>query len=274
MTLSTALLTPISFIAISLYLASAGIVLLSVFQKDFIEKQRLAILVPAIIAVLLHAIVVLGQYTSSNSMPHDFFNMLSLVFLVIGLLFTTSALSKPIESLAIIVFPFSALAVLLNLGNNASIDQISTIGWEIQSHILLSILSYSLLTVAAFQAVMLSIQEKQLHSRHPTSFISSLPPLQIMEKLLFQTVGLGVFLLTFSLASGFIFLDDIFTQHLVHKTALSISAWIIFSTLLWGRWHFGWRGQTAIKWTYSGYVLLLLAYFGSKFVLQLVLQQS
>ncbi|ORU90341.1 MAG: ABC transporter permease [Cycloclasticus sp. symbiont of Poecilosclerida sp. M] len=274
MTLSDALFTPFSFLAAALYLASAGMVLLSILQLNVLARPRLAVLTPACIALTLHAGLIIGQYTANEGMAYDFFNMLSLVFLVIGALFVSSAFNKPIESLAIIVFPFSAAVVLSNLGNTGLIEQEQGFGWEIQSHILLSVLAYSLLTVAAFQAVMLSFQEKQLHNRHPTHFIRSLPPLQIMEGLLFQTVGLGVFLLTFSLATGFIFLEDIFAQHLVHKTALSISAWVIFSTLLWGRGHFGWRGQTAIKWTYSGYFLLLLAYFGSKFVLQLVLQQS
>jgi ABC-type uncharacterized transport system permease subunit len=103
--------------------------------------------------------------------------------------------------------------------------------------------------------------------------ILALPPLQAMETLLFQMIGTGLFFLTASLFSGFIFIEDLFAQHLAHKTVLSIIAWIIFSGLLIGRIRYGWRGHTAIKWTLIGFVLLLLAYFGSKLVLELILQK-
>lgn len=92
-----------------------------------------------------------------------------------------------------------------------------------------------------------------------------------MESLLFQMIGTGMVFLSVSLISGFIFIKDLFAQHLAHKTILSILAWIIFSSLLYGRIRFGWRGKTAAKWTLAGFVLLLLAYFGSKFVLELIL---
>jgi ABC-type uncharacterized transport system permease subunit len=87
-------------------------------------------------------------------------------------------------------------------------------------------------------------------------------------------LGTGVGFLTISLISGFIFIEDLFAQHLVHKTVLSILAWIIFSGLLIGRSRYGWRGRTAIKWTLIGFVSLLLAYFGSKLVLELILNRT
>ena len=92
-----------------------------------------------------------------------------------------------------------------------------------------------------------------------------------MESLLFQMIATGFALLTLALVTGFLFLEDIFAQHLVHKTTLSIIAWFVFGILLWGRWRFGWRGQTALRWTIGGFIFLMLAYFGSKFVLELVL---
>ena len=94
-----------------------------------------------------------------------------------------------------------------------------------------------------------------------------------MEKLLFELIWIGFILLTLSVASGFIFLDDMFAQHLVHKTILSIIAWCIFAILLYGRHAQGWRGTTAIKLTIAGFVVLMLAYFGSKFVLEIILQR-
>jgi ABC-type uncharacterized transport system permease subunit len=95
-----------------------------------------------------------------------------------------------------------------------------------------------------------------------------------METLLFQMIATGLAFLTVALISGFVFIDDLFAQHLVHKTVLSIIAWIIFSGLLVGRVRYGWRGSIAIQWTLIGFVLLLMAYFGSKLVLELILKKT
>lgn len=253
------------------YLASAGFIVTSLFTGKLPSKQRTFVLISAFVALLAHTLLITHSYGVNHALANDFFNMLSLVFLVISALFFFAAVTQPIETLAIIVFPFTSIAVLLNIGNAFPATPPVVFNGPLQTHIILSILSYSLLTVAAFQAIMLSFQEKQLHNRQTGKLIISLPPLQLMENLLFQVLSLGVFLLTFALATGFIFLDDIFAQHLVHKTVLSILAWLLFATLLWGRHFLGWRGQKAVKWTYSAYFALMLAYFGSKFVLQLVL---
>ena len=98
-----------------------------------------------------------------------------------------------------------------------------------------------------------------------------LPSLQFMESFLFQLIGVGFALLTLSLTSGWLFVDDIFAQRLAHKTLLSIFAWIIFGTLLLGRAFAGWRGRTAVRLTLVGFSLLTLAYFGSKMVLEIIL---
>lgn len=92
-----------------------------------------------------------------------------------------------------------------------------------------------------------------------------------MEKLLFQMIGAGFVLLSISLLTGALFLQDIFAQHLVHKTTLSIMAWLVFGILLTGRLVRGWRGKTALVWTLSGLGLLIVGYFGSKLVLEFIL---
>ncbi len=92
-----------------------------------------------------------------------------------------------------------------------------------------------------------------------------------MEQFLFQLITAGVILLTLSLMTGFLYVEDLFAQHLVHKTVLSLAAWLVFSILLWGRWRFGWRGRKAIRWTMAGFAVLLLAYLGTKFVIEFVI---
>ncbi len=143
----------------------------------------------------------------------------------------------------------------------------------LESHIVLSILAYSLLSIAAVQSILLFIQDARLRQHHPAGFIRSLPPLETMEGLLFKIIALGFLMLSLSLLSGLIYLEDMFAQHLVHKTILSIIAWGLFAILLFGRWRFGWRGQIAIRWTITAFVVLMLAYFGSKFVIELILQR-
>lgn len=264
----------LTLISAFMYLCSAGIVATHIVASKAFNRQRSIVLTSTFISILIHLSLVVHSYSINNTVPYDFFNMLSLIFFVISVLFLLTALTHPIETLAVVVLPFSAIAVLLNIGNETNTEVSLALEGALQTHILLSVVSYSLLTVAAFQAIFLSIQEKQLHDRQVSRFISSLPPLQLMERLLFRTLSLGVLLLTFALATGFIYLDDIFAQQIAHKTVLSIVAWFVFATLLCGRHYLGWRGQLAVKWTYGGYFALMLAYFGSKFVLQLVLNQG
>lgn len=264
----------LSVLTALIYFVVAGFMVSNLIKEKQTNNLRQIVLSGAFVAICLHALLLTHNYQLNHVITNDFFSMLSLVFLVITVLFTVSAFTQAIETLAIIVFPFSAIAVLLNIGNPVQTSNAVSLDGALQTHIVLSILSYSLLTIAAFQAIFLSIQEKQLHNRQPSRLINHLPPLQVMEVLLFRVVSLGLFLLTFALATGFIFLDDIFAQHLAHKTFLSILAWLVFATLLWGRHFLGWRGQKAVKWTYGGYFSLMLAYFGSKFVLQLILNQS
>ena len=113
-----------------------------------------------------------------------------------------------------------------------------------------------------------------LKHRHTLGIIQILPPLQLMETMLFELLWIGVILLTISIVSGVLFIDDIFAQHLVHKTVLTIVAWVLFSVLLWGRHQLGWRSQTAVRFTLAGFAILMLAFFGSKLVLELLLQRT
>ncbi len=138
-------------------------------------------------------------------------------------------------------------------------------------HALLSIVAYSILTLAACQALMFAFQEHRLHTGGSLALLRALPPLATMEVLLFQLLWTGLIVRTASIITGFVFLEDMFAQHVVHHTALSLSSWVIFAILLWGHHVRGWRGVTAIRWTLTGFVLLMLAYFGSKLVIEIIL---
>ncbi len=136
---------------------------------------------------------------------------------------------------------------------------------------MISVVAYSLIMLGAIQALLLAYQDYSIRTHNPGGFIRYLPPMHDMETLLFQFLGFGFVCLSASLLTGFLFLEDIFAQHLVHKTVLSIVAWFILAVLLFGRFQFGWRGKTAIRWTLFAFAFLMLAYFGSKLVLEFIL---
>jgi ABC-type uncharacterized transport system permease subunit len=137
-----------------------------------------------------------------------------------------------------------------------------------------SVLAFGLLSIAGVYALFVFFIDHFLRHHHLNRLVRSLPPLEVLEDLLFKVIAAGFILLTVSLFSGIMFINDIFAQHLVHKTILSILTWMVFGVLLWGRWRYGWRGSLAVRLTLAGIVLLLLSYFGSKFVLENVLGRS
>jgi len=224
-------------------------------------------------ALLLHGVMLYFELFTAGGLNLSFFNAVSLAAWTVAGLLLVSALSKPVENLAILALPVAAITVLLDLRFPGSHLLGPNAGWALRVHVLTSMLAYSLLTLASAQAILLAVQDNHLRRHHPGGFIRALPPLQTMESLLFEMISLGFVLLSVALATGFIYLEDMFAQHLVHKTVLSIVAWIAFAVLLWGRYRFGWRGRTAIRWTLVGFAVLMLAYFGSKAVIELILQR-
>lgn len=223
--------------------------------------------------VILQGGYVLTVFQQARGFNFGFFNTAALVAWIVALLLLIAALGKPVIKLGAVIFPSAALMLGLDLLHAEPNQPVSPHGWAMSTHILTSIIAFSLLNIAALQALLLALQDQQLKSHPPKHFAQSLPSLQAMESLLFQMLSTGVLFLSVSLVTGFVFIEDLFAQHLVHKTVLSILAWLLFTGLLLGRWRYGWRGQTALCWTLSGFVLLLLAYFGSKFVLELILHR-
>ncbi len=144
-------------------------------------------------------------------------------------------------------------------------------GWELTAHILLSMGAAALLFAAAVTALLLVFLDRRLRSRRLADLPSVLPPLDALERVMFRLIGAGFVLLTLALLTGFVFVTNLFEQHLIHKTVLSLIAWVLFGILLIGRTRYGWRGRGAVRWTLSGFGVLTLAYFGSKFVLETVL---
>ena len=210
--------------------------------------------------------------------PHDqtlelgFGNAVSLLAAVVMLLFAGVAALRRIENLGVVLAPLAALSALLMLLPDRAPPLPLADALPLALHIALSLAAYALLALAAVQAMVMAYQDLRLRRHAPGGVLRALPPLGDMERLLFQLLGLGFSALTLALLSGMLFLGDLFAPHLLEKTALSIAAWLVIGTLLIGRRRAGWRAQTAVRWTLTGFGLLALGYLGSKFVLEFLLR--
>ncbi|MGX2040753.1 cytochrome C assembly family protein [Methylocaldum sp. MU1018] len=265
--------------AIATYVAAALILIRSLRETDYSPGEaslirRMKPLALGWLAAALHAITLTSEFETVEALNLSFLSAMSLVAWVIVAVLLLTALTKPVDKLGMVVFPMAALVLLLQLSVPESVHTVKHQSWPMTVHIVVSMLAYSFLNIAAIQAALLAIQDWRLRSHHTDLLVRSLPPLQTMESLLFQLIAAGFALLSASLLTGFIFLEDMFAQHLAHKTVLSILAWILFGVLLIGRARYGWRGTTAIRWTLGGFLSLMLAYFGSKMVLEWILNQA
>jgi ABC-type uncharacterized transport system permease subunit len=262
------LLAPVAAI---FYLAATGLQLLHISQR----RQQLgrSVFWLALAALICHGILVWQAINGASGPEFGFYQVSALIFLVINLASVASLSRRPLQMLLVVLFPLSALSVLVSTFAPPTYTSASTLEGGVMLHVVSSIFAYAVLTMAAIQAALLAIQDHQLKHRHTRGIVQVLPPLQLMENMLFELLWAGFALLTLAIVSGAVFIDDIFAQHLVHKTALTIIAWILFSVLLWGHTQLGWRSQTAVRLTLAGFAVLILAFFGSKLVLELLLQR-
>lgn len=264
-----------SFSAILIYTVAAVLLSLRLKKaKTGLKLERAPkYMMVGLLGTSLHAMSLFGAVLTGFGLNLSFFYSLSLTAWLAGLMLPIAALSKPVENLGIVIYPLAALFLLLQYLFHTEPAHMQAYTLALQTHILLSLFAYSVLAIASVQAILLHIQDSHLRHKHPGGFIRALPSLTTMETLLFEMILLGFLLLSLALLSGFMFIDDLFKQHLAHKTFFSLFAWIVFAILLFGRYRFGWRGTTAITWTVAGFACLVLAYFGSKLALEIILKR-
>ncbi|MEM7207388.1 MAG: cytochrome c biogenesis protein CcsA [Pseudomonadota bacterium] len=253
-------------LAVLAYLVAAALLLHS--AKSGRNPQGQPYRVPAVIAIVCHALSVYSLIWRDDAIYVGFFSALSLTSLLLSTALILMAIRQSIAILGVVIFPLSAVFLLCSvlLGDNSA-----ALNPQLQWHILTSVMAYSVLALAVTQSIALALQTHYLRTLQTNPLVATLPPIDLMEKVLFQMIGLGFVLLSASLLTGFVFLEDVFAQHLVHKTTLTMFAWATFGILLAGRTLWGWRGRTAMRWTTSGFALLIVGYFGSKLVLEFIL---
>ncbi|SNR87756.1 ABC-type uncharacterized transport system, permease component [Methylobacillus rhizosphaerae] len=211
----------------------------------------------------------------SQGLNLSFTNALSTILWLTVLIYWVTNLKHHLYSLQAFVLPPAAFFVLLQAWQ----PETHVVPYAEQplfvAHMVIAMLAYSLLTFAALHALLMMAAERKLHQKSSWLRLPDFPPLMTMEILLFRIITLGFILLTLTLISGMMFSELLFhhPMQLTHKNVFTMLSWLIFAGLLFGRYRYGWRGRTAVRWTLSGFVLLLLAYAGSKFVLEVLLHR-
>jgi ABC-type uncharacterized transport system permease subunit len=252
---------------------SAAFLLVQSLRTNVPVKRPLLLGI-ALLGLALHATNLNHALFTNTGVALGLVNVLSLFGFVLAACGTFIILFRDIESLMAPAYPAACIGLLASLLGHDTVMPHLNMSGGLVTHILLSIVAYSVIALALSQAMLLWIQNYQLKHRHIHDILRILPPLQTMEHTLFDLIAIGMALLTAAIGMGFLFVDDFFAQHLIHKTAFALAAWGVLAMLLAGRFLWGWRGMVAVKWTLSGFVLLTLAYFGSKVVLEVILERT
>ena len=239
--------------------------------------ERLAILAP----LALHSILLYDNLFVASELRFGFSQALSVMLWLAVLIYWVESLIYELEGMHALALPLAAVCAALPALYPGLASPSYTQSLEFRFHLLLAMLAYSLFTIAALHAALMALLERRLHGGILAGArggllagpLASLPPLLTLESLLFRLLTMGFILLTLTLGSGFVFSEELFGKALRfnHKTVFGVISWIIFAALLTGRYAYGWRGRKALRWTLAGFVSLLLAYVGSKFVLEVIL---
>ena len=210
---------------------------------------------------------------SAGGMRFSFSFALSLMLWLAVMIYWLESFRSRMDGLQPMVLPLAALGAVAP----AVFPHLRVVAhagaWGFQLHFLTAMLAYSLFTLSALHAVFMGFAERKLHQRAVTRSLGSLPPILTMEALLFRMIFTAFCLLTVALVSGVMFSEVIFGKAVVfdHKTLFAFASWAIFAALLVGRRVYGWRGRIALRWTLAGFMVLLLAYMGSRFVAEVLL---
>jgi ABC-type uncharacterized transport system permease subunit len=236
--------------------------------------ERIAILAP----LALHTWLVYDMLMAPAELRFGFGQALSMMLWLAVIIYWVESrflelegLQAPVLALAAVCVPLPAL--FPGLASPSSAVAHST---ELRLHLALAMIAYGLFTIAALHALLMTLMERRLHGGALVGPLAALPPLLTMERLLFRVILAGFAFLSLTLVTGIAFSETLFGRAMKfdHKTVFAVASWFIFAALLAGRYLYGWRGRTALRWTLAGFVALLLAYVGSRFVLEVILRRA
>ena len=258
-------------LAILLYVAGCYSQFRALSARD--PRPSKPLLALSVFAVALHGLCLALVFYAKAGIDLSLFTIASLIAFAATLTILAASFAQPqgrLQNLYLFVFPLSIVAVAGSLAfGGTKVRQVLEGG--LLAHLLVSIFAYTLLTVAAFQAILLRVQERHIRHKEPMGVIRILPSLETLEIALFQLLWAGFALLTVSIVIGFVFLDNVLAREVVYHTVLATLSWFIYVGLLSGHLVFGWRGKMAARWTLAAFGLLVVGYFGSRFILEFVL---
>lgn len=227
-------------------------------------------------ALAIHGITLSQEAFAAGGMRFGFSLALSMTLWLAIVLYWIESFYTRMEGLQMLGLPLAAVCVLLPALLPGQPLHVNTDSMTFRIHFLIAMLAYSLFTLAALHALLMAVAEKRLHKGHLSPLLASLPPLMTMEALLFRLIHIGFLLLTLTVVSGVFFSEALFGKALSldHKTVFGLISWLIFAALLIGRHLRGWRGRVALRWTLAGFAALMLAYVGSRFVIEVILGRA
>ncbi|NMG33018.1 cytochrome C biogenesis protein [Azoarcus sp. TTM-91] len=241
-------------------------------RQGMSSRERLVLLV----ALLAHGLALHEALFPGQEMRFGFGVAISLMVWLAICFYWVETLYTRLEGLHALAMPAGAVAslipaffpgqhILANAGSPA-----------FRAHFIVAMLAYSLFTLAALHAMLMAVAERRLHNARLTRTMVNLPPLLTMEALLFRLISIAFVLLTLTLASGVVFSESLFGTafRVDHKTVFAMISWLLFGALLFGRRVWGWRGRVALRWTLAGFIALMLAYIGSRFVIEVLLHRA
>lgn len=233
------------------------------------SMEHYAMLVP----LVMHAALLGHSLFAPDGLNLGLANAVSAILWLTVLIYWLGNFFYRLDGLQALVLPLAALAALLPalLPPARALPNTGLLVFKV--HLLIAMLAYSLFTIASLHVALMALLERRLHDGALTQVLQRLPPLLTMEALLFRIIWAGLVLLTLTLASGVVFSEELFGKaaSFNHKTVFGVLSWLIFAALLAGRHLYGWRGKVAVRWTLAGFLALVLAYIGSKFVVEVVL---
>jgi ABC-type uncharacterized transport system permease subunit len=240
-------------------------------SKGLQAWERAALLVP----LALHGWL-LYQGLASAELRFGFAQALSAMMFLGIAVYWIESLFYSLEGMQPLLLPLAAAAVPLpalfpGLASSGAHAQAP----EFRLHLALAMAAYGLSVIALLHAALMAVLERRLN-RKDSGFFANLPPLLTLEQLLFRVIAAAFVFLSLTLLTGIAFSEELFGRALRfdHKTVFALLSWLTFGLLLAGRSLHGWRGRTAVRWTLSGFLMLLFAYVGSRFVLEVVLQRN
>ncbi len=230
----------------------------------------------ALVPLALHAFLLSQSMFAADGLRLGVGNALSAILWLTVLIYWSGGIFQRLDGLPMLVMPVAAAAVLMPALLPAAKSLPNTELFAFRAHIVVSLMAYSLFTIASLHVLLMAIIERRLHTGAIPSALQKMPPLLTMETLLFRIILAGFVLLTLTLASGIVFSEELFGKaaRFNHKTVFGVLSWLIFGALLAGRHGYGWRGRVAMRWTLAGFLMLVLAYIGSRFVVEVILGRT